>query len=133
MIRSRSILVILLAVIIILISAGCGSSSAGGGAEKAVAGYLEALVAQDGDAVSNISCSDWEAVAILEMDSFQAVNPRLEGMTCSQTGEDGDVALVLCEGKIIATYGDEEQELDLNLRTYQVVNQGGEWLVCGYR
>jgi hypothetical protein len=40
---------------------------------------------------------------------------------------------VLCNGKIIATYDTEDQELDLSVRTYQVVEEGGEWLVCGVR
>ena len=40
---------------------------------------------------------------------------------------------MLCKGKIVATYNNEDQELDLSVRTYQVVQEGGEWLVCGVR
>jgi hypothetical protein len=100
---------------------------------KAVEDYLNALVAKDADRLSTLSCGEWEDDALLELDSFQAVNTRLEDVACQQTGTDGSTALVLCNGKIIATYDTEDQELDLSVRTYQVVEEGGEWLVCGVR
>jgi outer membrane lipoprotein-sorting protein len=100
---------------------------------KAVEDYLNALVAKDADRLSTLSCGEWEDDALLELDSFQAVTARLEGVACEQTGTDGDTALVLCKGKIVATYNNEDQELDLSVRTYQVVQEGGEWLVCGVR
>ncbi len=100
---------------------------------KAVEDYLNALVAKDANRLSALSCSDWEDDALLELDSFQAVTARLQDVACEQTGTDGSTALVLCKGKIIATYGNEDQELDLSVRTYQVVQEGGDWLVCGTR
>lgn len=100
---------------------------------NAVEDYLNALVAKDEDRLSTLSCGEWEDDALLELDSFQAVETRLDGLTCEQTGTEGDTALVLCNGKIIATYGNEDQELDLSVRTYQVTQEGGEWLVCGVR
>jgi len=56
---------------------------------------------------------------------------KLEGLSCAQTGTDGDAALVTCQGRLIATYGNEDQEIDLSARTYRLVEQGGDWLVCG--
>jgi hypothetical protein len=100
---------------------------------KAVEDYLNALVSKEEARLSTLSCGEWEDDALLELDSFQAVTARLDGLACSQTGTDGETALVLCEGKIIATYNDEDQELDLSVRTYEVVQEGGEWLVCGVR
>lgn len=100
---------------------------------RAVEDYLNALVAKDADRLATLSCGEWEDDALLELDSFQAVTARLEGVACEQTGTDGSTALVLCNGKIIATYDTEDQELDLSVRTYQVVQEGGEWLVCGVR
>ncbi len=100
---------------------------------KAVEDYLKALVAKDSNRLSTLSCGSWEDSALLELDSFQAVKTRLDGVSCSQTGKDGATALVLCKGKIVATYNNEDQDLDLSVRTYQVVQQGGEWLVCGVR
>ena len=113
-----------------LFLSACASGSANAPA-KAVEDYLNALVAKDSDRLTTLSCGDWEDDALLEFDSFQAVTPRLEDMSCKQTGTDGDTALVNCTGKIIATYNDEDQELDLSVRTYEVVQEGGDWLVCG--
>jgi hypothetical protein len=69
----------------------------------------------------------------MEVDSFQAVTPSLEGLSCKQTGTDGDTALVTCQGKIKATYGTELAEFDLSARTFQMAKEGGDWRVCGYR
>ena len=100
---------------------------------QAVEDYLNALVEKDADRLTTLSCGEWEDEALLELDSFQAVTARLEGLACEQTGTDGDIALVLCNGNIVATYNNEDQQLDLSVRTYQVVQEGGEWLVCGTR
>jgi hypothetical protein len=100
---------------------------------QAVQNYLNALVNKDADRLPSLVCSDWEEDALIELDSFQAVTARLEDVACSQSGTDGDTALVLCTGNIIATYNNEDQKLDLSTRTYQVIEQGGDWLVCGTR
>ncbi|MBM3152988.1 MAG: hypothetical protein FJZ96_12445 [Chloroflexi bacterium] len=101
--------------------------------EQAVFDYLTALVEKDSALLSSLSCAEWEGTALLELDSFQAVDARLENVTCAQVGSEGETTLVVCQGKIIATYNNEDQELDLSMRTYQVVEQDGESLVCGYR
>ena len=100
---------------------------------KAVEDYLNALVAKDEDRLSTLVCGAWEEDALIELDSFQAVTARLEDAACTQTGTDGDTALVHCTGKIIASYDNEDQELDLSVRTYQVTQEAGDWLVCGTR
>ncbi len=100
---------------------------------QAVQNYLEALVNKEAEKLPALVCGDWEEDALIELDSFQAVTARLEDVSCSQTGADGDTALVLCTGSIVATYNNEDQKLDLSVRTYQVVQQGGDWLVCGTR
>jgi len=100
---------------------------------KAVENYLNALVEKDADRLSTLVCGDWEEDALIELDSFQAVTARLENAACTQTGMDGETALVDCTGSIIASYNDEDQELDLSVRTYQVTQEGSDWLVCGVR
>jgi hypothetical protein len=122
---------VLLVILAALSLTACASNN--DAAANAVEDYLNALVAKDADRLATLSCGDWEEDALLELDSFQAVTARLEGLACEQTGTDGTTALVLCNGKIIATYDTEDQELDLSVRTYQVVQEGGEWLVCGVR
>jgi hypothetical protein len=82
--------------------------------------------------MSTLSCAEWEENALLELDSFMAVDAALQDMTCSQTGTDGEKALVTCQGKIITTYNQEKSEIDLSSRTYEMTQSAGEWLVCGY-
>ena len=100
---------------------------------KAVEDYLNTLVAKDADRLPTLVCGDWEEDALIELDSFQAVTARLDNVACTQTGTDSETTLVNCTGKIIASYNNEDQELDLSVRTYQVVQEGGDWLVCGTR
>jgi outer membrane lipoprotein-sorting protein len=125
-------LILILAIVTNLLLSACASKSNDAPA-KAVENYLNALVAKDSDRLTTLSCGDWEDDALLELDSFQAVTTKLDSLACEQTGTDGNTALVLCNGKIIATYNNEDQELDLSVRTYQVVQEGGDWLVCGTR
>src|SRR5512135_2581660 len=106
---------------------------AGAAAAKAVEDYLQGIVSKDVNKVSTLSCKDWEQQAIQELDSLQAVKAALDGVACAQSGTDGSTALVKCTGKIVITYDNENQELDLSLRTYRVTPSGGDWLVCGYQ
>jgi hypothetical protein len=128
----KKILSLFIILIAVLLLSAC-SKAEGGAPAKAVEAYLNALVAKDENLLPTLVCADWEQDALIELDSFQAVTPRLENAACKQTGTDGDTALVSCTGKIIATYNDEDQELDLSVRTYQVVQDNGDWLVCGTR
>ena len=127
----RFFLILLIVVLIPLLSA-CASGNDDASA-KAVENYLTALVEKDANRLSTLSCGDWEDDALLELDSIQNVTARLEGMSCEQTGSDGSMVLVDCSGKIILTYTNEDQEIDLGVRTFEVVQEAGEWLVCGAR
>ena len=128
----RFLLILLIALMANILLTACSSSNSDAPAQ-AVETYLNTLVAKDEDRLPTLVCGDWEEKALIELDSFQAVTPRLEDLSCAQTGTDGDTALVNCTGKIISTYDNEDQELDLSVRTYEVVQQGGDWLVCGTR
>jgi|SRR5690349_5444900 len=128
----RAFSLMLLIMFITLTLAACGANN-DNAPVQAVEDYLNALVEKDANRITTLSCGEWEDDALLEVDSFQAVTARLEGLACEQTGTDGDTALVLCQGSIVATYNEEDQQLDLSVRTYQVVQEGGEWLVCGTR
>lgn len=128
----KILLTLLIAMLANILLTAC-SSSTGDASAQAVENYLNALVAKDADLLPTLVCGDWEDEAFIELDSFQAVAVRLEDVACSQTGTEGDSALVNCTGSIIATYNEEDQEIDLSHITYQVVQQGGDWLVCGTR
>jgi len=126
----RSILATVLLMFVAAMLAACLKTDP---AVTAVEEYVTALVNKDGNRLSTLSCADWESSALLELDSLQAVDTRLEGLVCSVTGTDGQNTLVTCQGKIITTYNNENQELDLSVRSYVVVQQGGDSLVCGYQ
>jgi hypothetical protein len=123
--------IVLLMCMAALLFSACGKAT--DPAAKAVEEYLTALVNKDANALSALSCADWESNALLELDSLQAVATRLENLACTSTGTDGTTTQVNCQGKILATYNNEDQQFDLSVRTYQVVQQGGEYLVCGYQ
>ena len=129
--HKRAIILVLASVPALLIAA-CGTKSADLAA-RAVEDYLSALVNKNYNHFSTLSCADWGSNAMLEYDSFQAVTTQLENLNCAVTGIEGTTTSVICQGKIIATYNGEDQEFDLSVRTYQVVQQGGEYLVCGYK
>ena len=126
----RKNLFILLIVLSAIVTACASNTDA---PAKAVENYLNALVNKEADRLPTLVCGEWEEDALIELDSFQAVTARLENVSCSQTGTDGDTSLILCNGSIVATYNGEDQQLDLANRTYQVVQQSGDWLVCGTR
>ena len=130
MIRKTILAVIVISSILMLLSACSGGTKS---AAVAVEDYIRALVAKDAARLSALSCADWEQMAQTELDSFQAVQVRLDGLACSVIGNEGSTTLVTCQGKIIASYNNEDQTIDLSVRTYQVVHQGGDYLVCGYR
>lgn len=127
----RFIFAMLVSLLSLLLLAGC----AGGKSEAAstVEAYLAALVGKQSDQLSTLSCADWESSALTELDAFQNVEAQLVDLACSETGKDGDTTLVTCSGKITASYNGELQEFPLGDRVYQLVSEGGELRVCGYR
>lgn len=113
-----------------LILASCASENS---APQAVQGYFEAVVAGDAVRAINLSCAEWEEQARTEAASFEAVDARLEDVSCSETGSEGPYTLVTCRGRILAVYGGEQQELTLEGRMYRALREGGDWKMCGYQ
>jgi hypothetical protein len=126
--RSSGLALFLCATTVVL--AACASSPS---PADAIEGYLQAVVAKDEIAAANQACSDWEAQARAEALSFDAVEVRLQDVVCQAGTIAGDAATVTCQGKIMANYGLETQEIDLSSRAYRVVRQAGSWLMCGYQ
>ena len=127
---SKAIVVLLAA----LLLASCAGGGNGGGSEAAqtLETYLNALAEKDEAVLTSLVCPDYEMDALLEFDSFQAVETELTGLDCQKTGEDGETVLVKCQGQIDATYGNEVQSFDLGGRTYKLIQSGADWQVCGY-
>lgn len=103
-----------------------------GSAPQAIEGYIRALTEKDVVAATGASCLAWEEAAFAEASSFEAVEVNLEGLRCVESGSDSEFTHVECEGKIIANYGGELQDIDLSQRTYLALSEQGEWKMCGY-
>jgi len=100
-------------------------------AAAVVEAYMQALVDKDEPRLTSLTCESFESDALLELDAFGMVKTHLEDLDCQADVSGKNDASVTCQGQIIATYGAEDQTFDLSDRTYQVKNQGGDWLVCG--
>jgi len=101
-------------------------------AAKTVQAYWQAMTARDLNQAVELSCAAWEAQARTEFNSFSAVKLTLDQVACTVSGMTGETAQVTCSGAIIANYGAEDLTIDIANRAYQVVNEGGEWRMCGY-
>lgn len=89
--------------------------------------YISAKVEGDEIQIRALLCSEMESVLERESRTFESVSGvSIEGLDCQQEGEN---AVVRCQGKIIALYGTEETEFPLV--SYRVVEEDGEWKWCG--
>jgi hypothetical protein len=86
----------------------------------------------DGAARAIVACPAWEAQARIEALTFEAMDARLEGVSCAVLGEDGEYTLVACQGKIVTTYQGETREWSVEEHPYRAALAGGEWRMCGY-
>jgi hypothetical protein len=115
-----------------LILTACGAG--GSGASQTVEGYITALASKDEAGLISNSCAAYEDDALLELDSLALVEVSLaDGVACQEVGNDGDTTLVNCTATLQMSYGGEPQTLDFSKITYEVVNENGNWLVCGTR
>lgn len=127
----RAIQLFIALIPVLLLLAACSGGQSDSAATVEV--YLQALIGKQADRLSTLSCADWEASALTELDAFQNVEAQLVDVRCSETGQDGATRLVACTGKITASYNGELQEFPLDDRIFQLVEEGGELRVCGYR
>lgn len=109
-----------------------GCSGAGDQAARAVERYLQALANRDLNQMVSHTCAAWEAQARQEFNSFTAVELELKDVSCKVTGQDQSFTLVSCTGSIIANYGNEDLQIDVAEQTFRVIQEGGDWRVCGY-
>src|SRR5215813_12629824 len=72
-------------------------------AAQAVETYWNTIVAKDAERLPTLVCGNYEEDALTVLDSLQAVTARLEEMACTQSGTDGETALVNCTGKMVLT------------------------------
>lgn len=125
--------IIFLFILISLILSACGAGDSAG-ASQTVESYITAIGSKDEAGLISNSCADYEDDAILLLDSLALVEVSLaDGVACETVGNDGDITLVNCNATLQMSYGGEPQELDFSKITYEVVNENGNWLVCGTR
>lgn len=116
---------------ILLLAAMLCACEPSGLPHEVVAGYLQDMVSGDLVGAVNHACSAWEDAARTDAASFSGVEARIEGLSCQIHEDLQDLKLVLCRGKIVATYQGEDQEIQLADRIYRVEVESGEWRVCG--
>ncbi len=119
-------------ILIIFVVSSCAEKATGDPADAAFQ-YLTALAEKDKAALVNLSCKSWEKQATLEADALLSVGAALNSVSCRVTGEDGELQLVNCTGKLDLTYGEEIRSIDLGLRTYSLGFEEGQWRVCSYK
>jgi hypothetical protein len=129
--KTNTLIVALILIIQIYLLTACGTNS--NDAAAAVEGYHQALAAGNRDLLISYSCTAWEATAIDEVASFTALEVTLENVACDVIEEHDDASLVGCTGIIHANYGNEVLDIDLSAKAYEVIHEGGEWRLCGYR
>jgi hypothetical protein len=129
--KTHGTLVAVLIIFAAFILASCSSGKSD--AAAAIEAYIQALGNKDINQISNISCADWAKSALVEVDSFTAVNTKVENLSCQEAGQDGSDTLVTCKGDISLDYGGEAQQIDLSGRTYIARQEAGEWRMCGYK
>jgi len=127
--KPRTMLLVTAGIFLGLLSACAGGSDA---PAQTVELYYQALADKDQDRMVNLSCADWESMALLELDSFLSVETTLENAACQTVSQENGTARVTCQGEIAASYDGEIREFTLSGQIYLVVQEGGEWRVCGF-
>lgn len=135
----RNLKTIALMLLIALVLAGCADDGSSDNddpvdaAAEAIEAYWQAIVSADMDAFLVSICPAYEAEAMMEFDSFGAVEASLDGLACITSSSEDGTAQVACEGTINVTYDGETGELaDLSGQTYVAEQVDGEWKMCGY-
>lgn len=128
----KNIVLILLALLLIAAASGCSKKSEDGEAVKPVEAFYNAIVTQNRDKVSSITCADWEKDALREVDAFMGVKSELKDFSCSVSESSDNEAVVTCKGSIAASYGTEITDFPLDNRSHKVIKEQGEWHICGY-
>jgi hypothetical protein len=130
--RTLTQMLFLAACAMALVACG-GGGTASGSASQTVQSYLQARVQGELDKMINLSCAEWEAQARVEATSFKSMKATLDGVSCKDTGTDGKFTLVSCQGKIVTSYNGESREWSVAEHQFKVVQDRGEWRMCGYQ
>ena len=114
----------------VLVVAACGSQDS---PVAAVQNYLNARIAADDTKMIAMTCKDQESLAETEAASFKSMNAKLDSVSCSQAGTDGQFTVVGCLGSILTTYNGETTTRSLAGKNFLTIQEDGQWKVCGYQ
>lgn len=128
--QSRIVLVALFGSLTLI--AAC-QSGGGGSASQTVQSYLQARVQSDVDRMIGLACPAWEAQARVEAASFKSMKATLDNVACKDVGSDNGATLVACSGKIVTSYNGESRDWSVSDKQFKVVQDHGDWRMCGYR
>jgi hypothetical protein len=109
-----------------------GCQGDGQGPAGAIEAYLAARAESNVDQMTLLSCPAWEGQARVEAASFEAMDARLEGVSCTAGADNGEATLVSCTGQIVTTYQGETREWSVAEHPFRAVMEEGEWRMCGY-
>ncbi len=98
-----------------------------------VQNYYQALINKNLNGMLATVCSNWEEQARNDYQSFAAVSAQLKNLQCQVQAQQDNDAAVICQGKIEANYGNEILEIDLSKFLFKVIQENGEWRLCGYQ
>jgi hypothetical protein len=125
---------------ILLLAMACltlGALLSGCSGERALAAesvetFFQAILEKDETLFRSAVCSEYETIAMMDFASFAIVETRMENFSCQVEGEAEGPVSVRCQGNLQASFGDETRSFDLSSRVYQVIEENGQWLVCGH-
>lgn len=97
--------------------------------EAVVYRYLEARTRTNSADMQALSCAKWDSQALVQSQSFRAMNAQLQNVSCMASTPEGDAVTVSCEGVIRTVYNGQTR--DWAISGYSLVQEEGEWRICG--
>jgi hypothetical protein len=117
-------------ILLVVFLPGCGNNQSL--AAQSVEEYFQAIVEKNQDMLVSKVCTSYEPNAMMDFNTFAIVKTSLENFSCQTTTTNENGYDVKCQGSLQAKFGDELRTFDLSKRTFQVVEENGNWLICGH-
>ena len=117
-------------ILLVVFLPGCGNNQSL--ATQSVEEYFQAIVEKNQDMLVSKVCTSYEPNAMMDFNTFAIVKTSLENFSCQTTTTNENGYDVNCQGSLQAKFGDELRTFDLSKRTFQVVEENGNWLICGH-
>jgi len=121
---------LLMIILIVGFLSGCGKNQAL--ASQSVEAYFQAIVEKDQDMLVSKVCASYEPNAMMDFNTFAIVKTSLDNFSCQTTGTNETGYEVKCQGSLQAEFGEELRIFELSNRTFQVIEENGNWLICGH-